>query len=268
MKSGDKSPHSKGRYRLPREAEWYFACACGQQVALRARRHDCRLGRRRLVWVRSRAGEGQRSASGGPEETQSLRPLRHARQCVGTLQRSTVHARASCTASCRHPVETGRRCRLENLLAGLKRATFVQESSNSGFRVMRDLPVTVNTQASARSSGSAAVTDDTIVFAQSQAIPTAQRESHRQSASKDPRRPELVRRTGGASGLGDVHRLEPERRSHRDDGAQDGSVRLWDREGRLQKVLLGHEGAVCSVAFSPDGSLLASSDMVQDRPRP
>ena len=36
---------------------------------------------------------------------------------------------------------------------------------------------------------------------------------------------------------------------------------MWDREGRLQKVLLGHEGAVCSVAFSPDGLLLASSDM-------
>lgn len=40
----------------------------------------------------------------------------------------------------------------------------------------------------------------------------------------------------------------------------DNSVRLWDRDGNLKCVLLGHAGEVQSVAFSPDGKLLASCD--------
>jgi WD40 repeat protein len=43
-------------------------------------------------------------------------------------------------------------------------------------------------------------------------------------------------------------------------GTNDLSVRLWDRDGNLKRVLLGHEGEVYAIAFSPDGSLLASGD--------
>lgn len=45
-------------------------------------------------------------------------------------------------------------------------------------------------------------------------------------------------------------------------GERDLSVRLWDRDGNLMRVLLGHEGRVTSVAFSSDGALLASADVV------
>ena len=42
-------------------------------------------------------------------------------------------------------------------------------------------------------------------------------------------------------------------------GGDDGSVYLWDAtDGTLQQQLAGHQGAVMSVAWSPDGRRLAS----------
>ncbi|MFO0881758.1 MAG: SUMF1/EgtB/PvdO family nonheme iron enzyme [Gemmataceae bacterium] len=49
-------------------------------------------------------------------------------------------------------------------------------------------------------------------------------------------------------------------------GEHDSSVRLWDRDGRLKAILLGHEGRVNPVSFSADGSLLSSCDMIQRSP--
>jgi len=43
-------------------------------------------------------------------------------------------------------------------------------------------------------------------------------------------------------------------------GTADRSVRLWNRDGTLNRIFLGHKGDVTSVAFSSDGSLLASCD--------
>ena len=41
--------------------------------------------------------------------------------------------------------------------------------------------------------------------------------------------------------------------------SSDGAVRLYDTfQGRVTRELLYHQGAVCSVAFSPSGSRLAS----------
>ncbi len=41
-------------------------------------------------------------------------------------------------------------------------------------------------------------------------------------------------------------------------GGIDNSVRIWTKDWQLLKVLPGHANVVCSVAFSPDGKLLAS----------
>ena len=41
-----------------------------------------------------------------------------------------------------------------------------------------------------------------------------------------------------------------------------GKISLWDRDGNYQRALLGHEGNVKSLDFSPDGRWLASSEMV------
>ena len=41
-------------------------------------------------------------------------------------------------------------------------------------------------------------------------------------------------------------------------GRQDGSVDLWDLEGRQSRVLTGHHARINAVAFSPDGAVLAS----------
>jgi WD40 repeat protein len=40
---------------------------------------------------------------------------------------------------------------------------------------------------------------------------------------------------------------------------RDGTLKLWDRNGRLLKTLTGHRAEVRSVVFSPDGQLIASS---------
>lgn len=41
-------------------------------------------------------------------------------------------------------------------------------------------------------------------------------------------------------------------------GSADGTVRSWDPTGQEALVLRGHESWVYAVAFSPDGTLLAS----------
>jgi WD40 repeat protein/energy-coupling factor transporter ATP-binding protein EcfA2 len=40
---------------------------------------------------------------------------------------------------------------------------------------------------------------------------------------------------------------------------RDGTLKLWDRKGRLSKTLVGHRAEIRSVAFSPNGQLIASS---------
>ncbi len=41
--------------------------------------------------------------------------------------------------------------------------------------------------------------------------------------------------------------------------SRDKTVRLWNANGKRSKVLRGHELRVTSVAFSPDGSRIASA---------
>ena len=43
-------------------------------------------------------------------------------------------------------------------------------------------------------------------------------------------------------------------------GSSDMTIRLWDTlEGNPRRLLHGHRGMVMAVAFSPDGTYLASS---------
>jgi WD40 repeat protein len=44
-------------------------------------------------------------------------------------------------------------------------------------------------------------------------------------------------------------------------GGNDGSVRIWDTQGVLKQVFIGHESGVRSLAWSPDGAFLASGSM-------
>jgi WD40 repeat protein len=47
-----------------------------------------------------------------------------------------------------------------------------------------------------------------------------------------------------------------------------GEVKVWDATtGRLLHTLAGHDGQVCSLAFSPDGTTLAACCEYDDRPR-
>jgi len=44
-------------------------------------------------------------------------------------------------------------------------------------------------------------------------------------------------------------------------GAPDGTIHLWRAsDGKVLATLIGHKGGLTSIAFSPDGSLLASLD--------
>ena len=50
------------------------------------------------------------------------------------------------------------------------------------------------------------------------------------------------------------------------DGCSDGKVRLWDTEtGEQKQVFTGHADGVNSVAFSPNGSTLASGAGFRDK---
>lgn len=44
-------------------------------------------------------------------------------------------------------------------------------------------------------------------------------------------------------------------------GSWDGSIRLWNRNGKLLKVLYSHNGPIYSVTFSPDGKYFASGGL-------
>ena len=41
-------------------------------------------------------------------------------------------------------------------------------------------------------------------------------------------------------------------------GSNDGTIKLWNLEGRVLKTFDGHQGCVRSVTFSPDGTMIAS----------
>ncbi|ACK68334.1 WD-40 repeat protein [Rippkaea orientalis PCC 8801] len=41
--------------------------------------------------------------------------------------------------------------------------------------------------------------------------------------------------------------------------SSDGTIRLWDRQGRQKTVITGHKGNIYRVTFSPDGQLIASA---------
>ena len=46
-------------------------------------------------------------------------------------------------------------------------------------------------------------------------------------------------------------------------GSSDRTVRLWDAQtGKHKATLTGHPGTVYSVAFSPDGTTLASAEVI------
>ncbi|NER24799.1 MAG: TIR domain-containing protein [Symploca sp. SIO1C2] len=44
-------------------------------------------------------------------------------------------------------------------------------------------------------------------------------------------------------------------------GSEDNTVKLWNREGKLEKTLEGHQQSIDAVTFSPDGKLIASASI-------
>lgn len=258
-KSGDKSPHSKGPYRLPREAEWYFAARAGSN-----RRYVLGDSAEDLAKVAWGGRDPSQVKDNGVQAVARTLPnafglfdvLGNVWEVCGDrqLQQAFLSGSAFWISS-----QRGAGYNVPGCVPEVWGAAYILNSV--GFRIAREItPVRDTLHVSPRRAAERLqpTADDSIVFAQRKRLPLSTNAIVSRSANIPGVRSWSVEMAGHQ---GQVQAITW---SPKGDliatGGGEGSVRLWDREGRLQRVLLGHEGSVSSVVFSPDGSLLASSD--------